>query len=277
MRRARSSPGSDPRVDRPTDDDAPRVARIVRPAVRRTMNLLVLFVAGHLLGDFLFQTRAMVEGKGRPPVLAAHAALVIAAHLMALAPFWSAPIGLAVLGIGISHALIDAAKVRWGGPRRDDLAVFLLDQAAHLAVAIIAWLLLLRLSGPPALVLPAEWLGPWVAALATLAVFAFNGMGGSSIVTGVLATLKARLEEQEERSGIPGSGRLIGILERMLTLILIVLGQWAAILLLVTAKSIARFEELKDRRFAEYYLVGTLTSLLVATVTGLLLRALLVS
>lgn len=241
------------------------------------MNLLVLLVAGHLLGDFLFQTRAMVEGKDRPPVLAAHAALVIAAHLLALAPFWSAPIGLAVLGIGVSHALIDAVKVRWGGPRRDDLAVFLLDQAAHLTVAIIAWLLLLHLSGPAALVLPAEWLEPWVEALATVAVFAFNGMGGSSIVTGVLATLNARLEDQEERSGIPGSGRLIGILERTLTLILIVLGQWAAILLLVTAKSIARFEELKDRRFAEYYLVGTLTSLLVATVTGLLLRALLVS
>lgn len=45
----------------------------------------------------------------------------------------------------------------------------------------------------------------------------------------------------------------------------------AALGLLIAAKSIARFEELKERRFAEYYLVGTLTSLLVAIVVGLLL------
>lgn len=65
---------------------------------------------------------------------------------------------------------------------------------------------------------------------------------------------------------------MIGGLERTLTLILILLGQWAAIVLLITAKSFARFEELKERRFAEYYLIGTLTSLLVAILTGIVLR-----
>lgn len=55
---------------------------------------------------------------------------------------------------------------------------------------------------------------------------------------------------------------------------LILLHQWAAMVLLVGVKSIARFEELKVRRFAEYYLVGTLSSLTVAVATGLLVRAL---
>lgn len=240
------------------------------------MTLLVLLVAGHLIGDFLFQPRAMVEAKFRPPVLAAHAGLVVAAHLLAAAPFWSAPVGVAVLGIGAAHALIDGLKERWRGPRRDDLSVFFLDQLAHLLVIVGAWLLLLRLAGAPPLALPPDWLGPFTCAVGTLAIFAFNWTGGSTVVSGTLATLEVGLEGEEESSGIPGTGHLIGILERTFTLILIVLGQWAAIALLLTAKSIARFEELKDRRFAEYYLVGTLTSLLVATVTGLLLRALLI-
>lgn len=240
------------------------------------MTLLVLLVAGHLIGDFLLQPRAMVESKGRPPVLAAHAGLVVSAHLLAAAPFWSAPVGVAVLGIGASHAVIDGLKERWRGPRRDDLAVFFLDQAAHLLVIVGAWLLLLRLASPPPPVFPPDWVGPFACAVGVLAIFAFNWTGGSTIVSGTLSTLEVGLAGEEESSGIPGSGHLIGILERTFTLILIVLGQWAAIALLLTAKSIARFEELKDRRFAEYYLVGTLTSLLVATVTGLLLRAVLV-
>lgn len=33
------------------------------------------------------------------------------------------------------------------------------------------------------------------------------------------------------------------------------------------------FEALKERRFAEYYLIGTLTSFLVAIVAGLVLAA----
>lgn len=46
----------------------------------------------------------------------------------------------------------------------------------------------------------------------------------------------------------------------------------ALLALLVTAKSIARFEELKERRFAEYYLAGILASLLVALTLGFALK-----
>jgi hypothetical protein len=76
-------------------------------------------------------------------------------------------------------------------------------------------------------------------------------------------------------AGLAGTGHLIGALERFLALTLALLGQWGALGFIVAAKSIARFKELEDRRFAEYYLVGTLTSIIVATTTGLLVRALL--
>jgi hypothetical protein len=70
-------------------------------------------------------------------------------------------------------------------------------------------------------------------------------------------------------------GRVIGVLERFLTLILVLLGQWGALGLVVAAKSVARFRELEDKDFSDYYLIGTLASLLVAVGTGLILHALL--
>jgi hypothetical protein len=63
-------------------------------------------------------------------------------------------------------------------------------------------------------------------------------------------------------------GRIIGVMERLILLTLALLGQWQAAGLVIAAKSIARFRNLEDRDFAEYYLVGTLASLLIAFLTA---------
>jgi hypothetical protein len=76
-------------------------------------------------------------------------------------------------------------------------------------------------------------------------------------------------------SGIEGAGAVIGFLERALTLTFVLAGQYTALGLVLTAKSIARHEELKDRHFAEYYLIGTLSSVLFAVLVGIALRVLL--
>ena len=70
--------------------------------------------------------------------------------------------------------------------------------------------------------------------------------------------------------GLEGAGAIIGILERFFTLTFVLAGEFTAIALIFTAKSIARFEELKNRPFSEYYLIGTLTSILVAVIVGIL-------
>lgn len=242
----------------------PFAAAVTAPSV-----LLLLF-AGHLLADFAFQTRWMVEGKRRPSVLASHAAVVAVVHFGVLLPHAGWTVAAACVGIGIAHAVIDLTKARWPLERPGPLGIFLLDQLAHGVVLVGVFWVLRELAAPFASHLPGEWLRGWQAAAIVLGVLAFNCNGGGAIVSGVLATLSPDLEDAEDASsGLRGSGRLIGILERTITLILIVLGQWAAIVLLLAAKSIARFEELKDRRFAEYYLIGTLTSILVAILIGL--------
>ncbi|PYP70982.1 MAG: hypothetical protein DMD41_13700 [Gemmatimonadetes bacterium] len=70
-------------------------------------------------------------------------------------------------------------------------------------------------------------------------------------------------------------GRMIGILERAIALTLVLLGQYGALGLIIAAKSLARFKALEDREFAEYFLIGTLASLLLALLGGLGMRALL--
>lgn len=69
------------------------------------------------------------------------------------------------------------------------------------------------------------------------------------------------------------AGSLIGTLERLLIAIMMLLGQYAAIGLIFTAKSITRYDRIsKDPSFAEYYLVGTLMSALFAIVIVLGLK-----
>jgi len=67
-------------------------------------------------------------------------------------------------------------------------------------------------------------------------------------------------------------GRAIGALERAIGLSLVLLGEYGALGLIVAAKSLARFKALEDREFAEYFLIGTLTSLLLALLGGVAVR-----
>ena len=72
------------------------------------------------------------------------------------------------------------------------------------------------------------------------------------------------------------AGRAIGTLERWIMTIFLALGQYSAMGLTLTAKSIVRFSRIeKDPAFAEYYLLGTLYSMLIALLVGLALKVVL--
>jgi hypothetical protein len=238
--------------------------------------LLSLLIAGHALADFVLQTRWMILRKHRPAGLLAHGAVVALAHSAALIPFFAPAVFIAVAGITFAHILIDAVKVavQRRFPSRP-LLWFFADQAAHLVVIALAWVWLV----PHAHLLPAVTVDPsTLTAIGILAAaYAFNVNGMSAVVLSVLAPLGITPSEGALHQPSPGVGRVIGILERLFTLTLILMDQWAALALLVAAKSLARFKDLEERRLAEYYLVGTLVSLFGATLTALTARALLES
>lgn len=60
------------------------------------------------------------------------------------------------------------------------------------------------------------------------------------------------------------TGRIIGTLERWMLIALMARGDMAAVGLVFAGKSIVRYKEFDRKEFAEYYLVGTLYSILIA-------------
>ena len=69
-------------------------------------------------------------------------------------------------------------------------------------------------------------------------------------------------------------GRLIGQLERFLILTAIFSDKYLLIPMLLTAKSIFRFPTITqnvDKDFAEYYLISTLLSFILAIMTGIVI------
>lgn len=67
-------------------------------------------------------------------------------------------------------------------------------------------------------------------------------------------------------------GKLIGYIERLLVISLTMVGAYPSIAFIIAAKSIARFKQLDDRNWAEYFLLGTLTSIFLGLILGLLAK-----
>lgn len=101
---------------------------------------------------------------------------------------------------------------------------------------------------------------------------AANGAHATENGAHVADQAENREETCEEGHGNFHSGALIGYTERALMLIFVVLSQYEAIGLLIAAKSILRFSEASSgNEKSEYVLSGTLLSLLLAVITGLLI------
>jgi hypothetical protein len=68
------------------------------------------------------------------------------------------------------------------------------------------------------------------------------------------------------------AGSKIGSLERILMVICVAVGQYTAMGLIFTAKSVARYDKItNDSEFAEYYLLGTLSSIILTLMWYLVL------
>jgi len=78
-------------------------------------------------------------------------------------------------------------------------------------------------------------------------------------------------EEEQAKKREQQAGRIIGVLERYLIVILVITQEYGAIGFVVTAKSLTRFKKISDdSTFAEKYLIGTMGSMLLAIVGAVL-------
>jgi hypothetical protein len=218
--------------------------------------VLALLACAYSVAYFAVLPRLRVVGP-RTTSFARHAAVVGLVHGLVLLPFEPRPTTLVVVGTAaIAHAAIDRLA---GRARRSERGIesLLLELVAHLAwVAALAWWM------------PSDVSAETQRALLFVAVVAFNGPGAAAIVGAALAPLQAEGTDD----GPIGAGRRIGMLERWMIVGLVAMGEWGAVGLVLTAKSVARFRRMDEQAFAEIYLVGTMTSVLIAMATGWLLR-----
>lgn len=123
---------------------------------------------------------------------------------------------------------------------------------------------------PAALTSDTTWDVLVVSGGAVVAVF----VGGLAIAR-LLAPFTDQLERRTESPTLASAGRYIGWLERALLYTFVLAGVPSAAAAVVALKSVARFPSFREERFAEYYLIGTLASVLVATCAAMAVRAML--
>jgi preprotein translocase subunit SecG len=175
--------------------------------------------------------------------------------------------------------------------RRYALERFLTRETVMVAGIFLVWRLALPLETHQWFVAAADsLLGSATAPLAARLVpvllivssYLFMIDGGTRIVRGILDKFPVLYEKAiaSLQDGKPSAregraenaGEWIGILERIVTLTFVFTGSFTAIAFALTAKSIARFRELENKSFAEYYLLGTIGSVVVALLAGLLVK-----
>ncbi len=60
------------------------------------------------------------------------------------------------------------------------------------------------------------------------------------------------------------AGRYIGALERLIIMVGLIIGSWDILVAVIALKTVARYQELDKKIEAEYFLVGSLSSILWA-------------
>lgn len=228
------------------------------------MIVLIKLLMAHLIGDFILQPKSWVDEKEarklKSPKLYLHVAIHIGLMFLLLfdISYWRI-----ILFIGVSHLIIDALKLTLQ-KKKTKRFYFFTDQILHLIVILEScyWLYnhnlhidfnlnethlmfllgVLFLSYPTSIIIKVT----------------FSKWNLSKIVS--------------DNESLKDAGTYIGILERLLVFVFIILNQWAAVGFLITAKSVFRFGDLsaaKERKLTEYVLIGTLISFGIAIITGL--------
>ena len=238
----------------------------------------------HLLGDFPLQSEWISRNKdSNLRALLLHGGihyLLAWACLLFFTPVSGLSIvnHLLILGYIIIHLLIDKLKCRLTSRKTlpDDAKTFLLDQLVHVAVLACVVLLLTwdRNQAGQLVEHVAQWMPTKAHVLEVAIVYVAVVFGGGCLIRYLTKGL-ARQTPVSPGDQLPNAGLYIGWLERLLVLTAIVVQTPTLVGLILTGKSIARFPELKNAGFVEYFLIGTLLSLSLSLLGGIVLHQLL--
>ena len=227
---------------------------------------LTKLLLSHLLTDFLLQKTQWVKNRNQYHF----ASRSLYLHTFITAAFAWLLIGwqywLIALIIFVTHTIIDGLK----SYAPDEPKYFLIDQALHLGVIVACWWFIfydwsdLKLNWEKI----SEDTNLWI----MITGYFFVAWPSGFLVGQLTKKWRANLPNAE---GLENAGRWIGILERLMILTLVLFNEYESVGLLIAAKGIIRFNENnRTEQKTEYLVIGTLISIAIAVVTGLIMKAL---
>lgn len=219
--------------------------------------LLILYLTMHILADFHFQPQQLADQKQTSFIHVLQHLLWVAGCYLVL-NLLSFRLFVSLLLIIGSHLFIDTLKYWW--TRRNKMShnqalfLFLLDQFLHFGMILAIY----------------HW-GPHVSLNfnnQTLILMLFTLLITKPVnVLFKLAFGRFQSSDINQEETVKGAGAMVGNLERLTMGLLMLLGQFASIGLVFTAKSIARYNKISESpSFAEYYLIGSLYSIIAVLV-----------
>lgn len=244
------------------------------------MLFLIKLLLAHFIGDFFLQPNIWVKDKEERKIKSIYLYLHVLIHFVLLWLFTcngiiaDVFIYLPLMAIiASSHFIIDLIKLYAQKPKTKR-RWFFIDQVLHIVILfataqyagfiylslnlfnnqyflilLLAFMLILKPVSVLIKMLIAKWQPPTL---------------GPSITDPQL------IKEQES---LQNAGEWIGMLERSLVLLFIIIGHWEAVGFLLAAKSVFRFGDIKaarEMKLTEYVLIGTLLSFGIAILVGVL-------
>ena len=230
--------------------------------------LLILQLLAHLVSDFYLQTEKSCKSKADNAFKSGHL-YIHTLITFACAWLFSLTVGYwwAALLIAVLHLVIDGLK----SICRHLKGAFFYDQLLHVAVIVAA----VALFNNKGVISFPTWL-PETKVLLWIVAFVFCLRPANFFIQNIFKEAKISIPDSGKEQSLPNAGRVIGNVERMLTLVFVMLGQYEAIGFLLAAKSLLRFRE-TDTVKSEYVLVGTLLSFGIAILIGVAVKFLIES
>lgn len=225
------------------------------------MELLIKLLIAHLIADFFLQWPALLANKNKKKFLSPYLYLHCLIHgALTLLIVWDVHLLPGIAFIVVTHCIFDGLKVSLQNHNNRRI-LFFIDQLLHLAVIVLVAHYYAHLQF--------DILANYdIVLLHTLLLIFVTAPVSISIQT---------IFTRWELSGLAAeslvdAGKYIGYIERILIYGAIVTNQWQIIGFLLAAKSIFRFNDIKEKaqiQFTEYVFLGTLFSFAFAIAAGM--------
>lgn len=230
--------------------------------------IFIKLILAHLLGDFILQPNSWVADKEHYKLKSKFLYLHVLIHtVLSMVFLWDLKLWWVAVLVGISHFIIDAAKLSFQ-TLKTKKSWFFIDQLLH--ILVIAGISFYFGEFNFSFLQNQEFLKILMAAL-------FLTTPASVFIKILLSSWTPAPDGPNtiQTESLTSAGKYIGILERLLVFTFIMVNHWEGVGFMVAAKSVFRFSDLaqaKQRKLTEYVLIGTLLSFGLAVLTGIIIK-----